>query len=425
MERSRRAPPPPPATHQQPALLRPRRSMFGLSGAEFAAAERSAERALAAADAHMAAAEAAIAAAQWRRCVAPLAPGEAPLGLPKPGEDWRDVWRSAAPPRAATPPPVVPVAGVNAGVAQHVCMHAQPLRVHTRRLPRVQRQMAAAATRTAPATGASRRAALLLTPSAPQHLAPPPLRRCPAQQLPPQLTQLSRRAWLPWSGATLPPQRRTLPQQHACARQSCVARTQRLRATPLWRATRWLQPPRATDRVRAARRGRATRRLAAEADARLWTSSLVWLLLFNGPCAPAVAGAASRFIADRVRFAPAAKAVLLCAAGGGCSRSVRGLRPGGSVSLPARAARCCVRRARRRTAAAAPRAARRALRRPPVFVVVPHFVVSAGTRHEARRLPVNEICPRGRPSSVRSPRGLARVVWLRCAVSRADSEESR
>jgi hypothetical protein len=51
--------------------------MFGLSGAEFAAAERGAERALAAADAHMASAEASLAAAQRRRSVAPLAAGGA------------------------------------------------------------------------------------------------------------------------------------------------------------------------------------------------------------------------------------------------------------------------------------------------------------------------------------------------------------
>jgi hypothetical protein len=51
--------------------------MFGLSGAEFAAAERCAERALAAADVHMTAAEVSLAAAQRRRSIAPLAAGGA------------------------------------------------------------------------------------------------------------------------------------------------------------------------------------------------------------------------------------------------------------------------------------------------------------------------------------------------------------
>jgi hypothetical protein len=104
--------------------------MFGLSGAELAAAEADAARSLAAADRWLEAAERQLRAP---RATPPLAPGgawaqacsrvlraalgcadgaraltcssapaaETPLGLPKAGEDWRDVWYDVTAPQPA------------------------------------------------------------------------------------------------------------------------------------------------------------------------------------------------------------------------------------------------------------------------------------------------------------------------------------
>ena len=69
-------------------------SMFSFSGAEFAEAERAAERALNDAVVHLAGAEAAMQLQQRERtahALLDIQAGAEPLGVPKPNEDWRGV----------------------------------------------------------------------------------------------------------------------------------------------------------------------------------------------------------------------------------------------------------------------------------------------------------------------------------------------